>query len=89
LGLLVVLFVSSAAIDDAVAAPQVLQHLGLAPCPRLAVIWADNTYHNHGLHTWIATESLGQWCLDIVRRPEGSKGFVLLPKRSVSLKWIS
>jgi putative transposase len=83
LGLLLVVFVSSAAIDDAVAAPQVLKHLGLATYPRLAVIWADTKYHNHGLNEWIATESLGNWRLEVVRRPEGSKGFVLLPKRWV------
>jgi transposase len=83
LGLLLVVFVHSAAIDDAVAAPQVLKHLGLATSPRLEVIWADNKYHNHSLNEWIATESPGKWRLEIVRRPAGSKGFVLLPKRWV------
>lgn len=83
LGLLLVVFVHSAAIDDAVAAPQVLKHLGLATSPRLEVIWADNKYHNHGLNAWIATTSPGKWRLEIVRRPAGSKGFVLLPKRWV------
>ena len=38
LGLLLVVFVSSAAFDDAGAAPQVLKHLGLDTSPRLAVI---------------------------------------------------
>jgi putative transposase len=42
LGLLLVVFVSSASMDDAVAAPQVLKHLGLATYPRLEVIWADS-----------------------------------------------
>jgi putative transposase len=83
LGLLLVGFVSSAALDDAVAAPQVLKHLGLATYPRLAVMWADNKDHKHGLNDWIKTESLGNWRLEVVRRPEGSKGFVLLPKRWV------
>jgi len=83
LGLLVVVFVSSAALDDAVAAPQVLKHLGLATYPRLAVIWADNKYHKHNLDAWIRTESTGHWRLEVVRRPEGRKGCVLLPKRWV------
>jgi putative transposase len=83
LGLLLVVFVSSAALDDAVAAPSVLQHVELATSPRLAVLWADSKYHNHDLHEWIATESPGNWRLAVVRRPEGSKGFVLLPKRWV------
>jgi transposase len=91
LGLLLVVFVSSAALDDAVAAPQVLKHLGRGPYPRLEVIWADNKYHNHGLNAWITTESTGHWRLEVVRRPEGSKGFVLLPKRWVverTLAWL-
>ena len=91
LGLLLVVFVSSAALDDAVAAPHVLKHLELATYPRLEVIWADSKYHNHGLNEWIATESPGNWRLEVVRRPEGSKGFVLLPKRWVverTLAWL-
>jgi putative transposase len=91
LGLLLVVFVSRAALDDAVAAPHVLKHLELATYPRLEVIWADSKYHNHGLNEWIATESPGTWRLEVVRRPEGSKGFVLLPKRWVverTLAWL-
>lgn len=83
LGLVVVVCVSSAAIDDAVAAPQGLQPLGQGTSPRLEVIGADHTYHNHGRTTWMATESPGQWRLEMVRRPEGSKGCVLLPTRWV------
>ena len=91
LGLLLVVFVSSAALDDAVAAPHVLKHLALAAYPRLAVIWAESKYHHHGLHEWIATASPGTWRLEVVRRPAGSKGFVLLPKRWVverTLAWL-
>jgi putative transposase len=83
LGLLLVLFVSRAAVDDAGAAPQMLQHLGAASYPRLAVVWADNKYHTHALYDWSATESEGNWRLAVVRRPAESKGFVLLPKRWV------
>jgi transposase len=83
LGLLLVVFVSSAALDEAVAAPHVLKHLALAAYPRLAVIWADSQYHHHGLNEWSATASPGTWRLEVVRRPAGSKGFVLLPKRWV------
>src|ERR671925_2332983 len=35
------------------------------------------------LNAWIATEAPVTWSLDIVRRPPGSTGFVLLPKRWV------
>jgi transposase len=54
-------------------------------------MWADTTYHHHGLNDWITTESLGNWRLAVVRRPEGSTGFVLLPKRWVverTLAWL-
>jgi putative transposase len=91
LGLWLVVLVSSAALDDAVAAPEVLKHLGLVTYPRLAGIWADNKSHHHSLNAWIATESPGNWRLEVVRRPEGSTGFVLLPKRWVverTLAWL-
>ena len=83
MGLWFVVLVSRAALDEAVAAPEVLQHLALATYPRLAVLWADNKYHNHSRNAWIATESPGNWHLEVVRRPEGSTGCVLLPKRWV------
>jgi putative transposase len=83
LGLPLAVAVTSAALDDAVAAPQVLAQLGHDRYPRLKVIWADNKYHNHALNAWIDTQSPGQWRLEIVRRPAGAKGFVLLPKRWV------
>ena len=74
LALSLVVFVSSAALDDAVAAPHVLKHLDLAAYPRLEVLWADSKYHNHGLNEWIATESPGTWRLEAVRRPERQQG---------------
>jgi putative transposase len=83
LGLLLAVVVSSAALDDAAAAPQVLQQLGAEHYPRLTVIWADNKYHNHQLNAWVDTEAPGHWRLEIVRRLPGSQGFVLLPKRWV------
>ena len=63
LGLLLAVVVTSAAIDDAVAAPKVLAHLGNAFYPRLEVVWGDSKYHNHGLNQWIATDSPGTWPL--------------------------
>jgi len=81
LGLLLVVCVSRATMDDAVAAPQALQHLGHATSPRVAVIGADRTYHHHRLTRWIETASPGNWHVAVVRRPEGSRGFGLLLKR--------
>lgn len=83
LGLVLAVAVTSASVDDAVAAPQVLAQLDQENYPRLEVVWADNKYHNHALNAWLDTASPGPWRLEIVRRPAGSKGFVLLPKRWV------
>jgi putative transposase len=83
LGLLLAVLVTTASLDDAVAAPRVLGQLSPEMYPRLEVVWGDNKYHNHALNTWLDTESPGPWRLDIVRRPAATKGFVLLPKRWV------
>ena len=83
LGLLLVVVVTSAAMDDAAAAPLVLSQLDSKRYPRLEVIWADSKYHNFVLYDWVKKQGPGAWRLEIVRRPEGAKGFVLLPKRWV------
>jgi putative transposase len=91
LGLLLGVFVSRAALDDAVAAPHVLKHWARAPSPPLAVLGAESKSHQHGLNAWSATESPGTWRLEVGRRPEGSTGFVRLPKRWVverTLAWL-
>lgn len=82
LGLLLAVVVTAASVDDAAAAPRVLAQLDAAAFPRLEVIWADSKYHNHALNRWIEMTS-PRWRIEIVRRPEGTKGFVLLPKRWV------
>jgi len=83
LGLLLAIVVTSAAVDDAAAAPLVLSQLDANRYPRLAVIWADSKYHNFALYDWVKQQESGSWRLEIVRRPKGAKGFVLLPKRWV------
>ncbi len=47
--------------------------------PRLRLIWADAGYNVQWLIEWVQT--VCHWVLEIVKRPEGSKGFVLLPRR--------
>jgi putative transposase len=83
LGLLLAVIVTSAAVDDAAAAPSVLGQLTAERFPRLKVVWADSKYHNHKLHEWIASDSNRLWRLEVKKRPEGAKGFILLPKRWV------
>ncbi len=82
LGLLLVVLVTRAALDDAAAAPRALAQLKAERFPRLLVVWADGKYHNHKLRAWIEGQA-PSWQLEIVRRPEGSQGFVLLPRRWV------
>lgn len=84
LGLLLAVVVTSAAVDDAAAAPRVLSELNSANMPRLEVIWADSKYHNHQLSAWLEHQrDRLRWRLEIVSRPRDAKGFVLLPKRWV------
>lgn len=84
LGLLLAVVVTSAAVDDAAAAPKVLAQLDREEFPRLEVVWADSKYHNHQLNEWLDTnrEPL-PWRLEIVRRPKDATGFVVLAKRWV------
>jgi putative transposase len=83
LGLLLAVVVTGAGVDDARAAPRVLGQLDSRRCPRLEVVWADSKYHNHDLNDWLAGRPDLEWRLEVVRRPPGAKGFVLLPKRWV------
>jgi putative transposase len=83
LGLLLAVVVAAASVDDAKAAPEVLRALRRDDFPRLKVVWADGKYHNHELNAWKAKQARLEWALEVVRRPTGATGFVLLPKRWV------
>jgi putative transposase len=83
LGLLLAVAVTGAGVDDARAAPLVLEQLDAQRCPRLELVWADSKYHNHDLNAWLEGRPDLGWRLEVVRRPPGAKGFVLLPKRWV------
>jgi putative transposase len=80
-GLLLAVVVTAASADDAAAAPQALGQLAAADFPRLRLVWADQKYHNHALYGWV--DEHAHYDLEVVRRPAGAKGFVLLPKRWV------
>lgn len=83
LGLLLAVVVTSAAVDDAAAAPQALGQLTRSEFPRLKVVWADGKYHNYALYDWKDHQRRLPWQLQIVSRPREAKGFILLPKRWV------
>jgi len=82
LGLLLAVLITSAGLDDGVAAPLLLRHVTPRGFPRLVTIFADQKYHNHALDAWIATHRTG-WRIEVKARPEGMKGFTPLEKRWV------
>lgn len=94
LGLPLAVKVTSAAVDDAKAAPLVLSQLDKTKHPRLKIIWADRKYHSYSLDYWNGqqrSKGVFRFHLQVVSRPRGTKGFVLLPKRWVAertLAWL-
>jgi len=82
LGLVLAVAVTGAGVDDGRAAVRVFGRMMPGAFPALEVVWADARYHNHALHRWLRTHARG-WRVEVVRRPGGAEGFVLLPKRWV------
>jgi transposase len=82
LGLLLAVVVTAASADDGTTAPAVLGQLDRQRLPRLELLWADQKYHNHALNAWLE-RTKAPYRIEIVARPAGSKGFVLLPRRWV------
>jgi putative transposase len=82
LGLVLAILITSAGLDDGVAAPLLLGLVTPADFPRLITIFADQKYHNHTLNTWMAVHRTG-WRIEVKMRPEGIKGFTPLEKRWV------
>lgn len=82
LGLLIAVVITSAAIDDGAAAPQLLAQVDPQAFPRLKTIFGDNKYHNHALDAWLK-QNRPAWHIEVKSRPEGTKGFSPLHKRWV------
>jgi putative transposase len=91
MGLLLGVAVTAASADDGNAASEVLWQLDdRARFPRLEVVYADEKYENATAREWLAARG-DPFRLEVVRRPEGSEGFVKLPRRWVverSLAWL-
>jgi putative transposase len=88
MGLLLLVVVHSAGIQDRDGAKLLLMQIaGLFP--RLTLIWADGGYAG-ALVEWV--KAFGGWMLEIIKRPDKAKGFVLLPRRWVverTLAWLN
>jgi transposase len=88
LGLLIVVMVTTAAVQDRAGGRLVLDKAKMA-MPSLVLVWADGGYAGKLLafaHTFLRI------VVHIVRKPEGQKTFEVLPRRWVverTLSWIS
>jgi transposase len=80
LGLLVAAVVHTADIQDRDGAPGVLASIR-ASFPWLRHVFADGGYAGEKLET--ALKGKGNWTLEIIKRSDTAKGFVLLPRRWV------
>jgi putative transposase len=82
LGLLITVVVTAANFDDGTHASLVLSRLTAEHLTRLEVVWGDNKYNNKELNAWMKGFK-AKYRVEVVKRPPGSKGFVLLPRRWV------
>ncbi len=90
MGFLLAVLVTAASVDDAQAAKELFRRADSEAFPRLRTAYADGKYHNHSLYEWMDEQVV--YRLIVVRRPEGAKGFVLVPKRWVAertLSWLN
>jgi putative transposase len=90
LGLLLAVAVTTAALDDGTGASRVLAKLDAQEHPRLEKLWGDHKYRNRSLERWLAAEQT-RYRIEVVKRPLGAKGFVLLHRRWVverSFAWL-
>ena len=78
MGLLLAVVVHSASVQDRDGVKLVTAGLK-ARFPRLKLVWADGAYE--AAVGW--AKQLGRFVLELVRKPAGQKGFVLLPRRWV------
>lgn len=82
MGLLLVVLVTAANLDDGTHAPKVLARLTAAHTSRLDEIRGDSKYNNRTLDRYLLT-SQAKYKMTVVERPPGVTGLVLLPYRWV------
>lgn len=80
IGLPLGMIVTPADVQDRDGAPDLIASLGSA-FPWLHHIFADGGYAGPKLQN--ALNNLGDWTLEIVKRSDAAKGFILLPRRWV------
>jgi len=77
-GLLLAVLVTAADVSDLAGAKALLRG-GKARFPSLRLVWADSAYA--GLVAW--ARRFWGWAVELLRRPKGAKGFVVIPRRWV------
>jgi len=88
LGLLLTVLVPAASVSDPAGARLLFARLGGA-CKKLRLLWVDGAYRGQ-LVDWVSQHM--RFGLRVTLRPEGAKGFVLLPRRWVverTLAWLN
>ncbi len=81
LGLLLIVVVTAANLDDGATAPRLLAGLPVVAFPRLAVVWADRKYRNSKLTAWLSGQD--RLRVEVTSKPDGESGFKPLKKRWV------
>lgn len=82
MGLLLVVLVTAANLDDGTHAPKVLAKLTAAHTSRLDEVRGDSKYNNRTLDRYLRDSGAG-YKVTVVERPPGVTGWVLLPYRWV------
>ena len=82
MGLLLVVAVTAANLDDGTYAPSVLARLTAAHTSRLDEVRGDGKYNNRELDRYLAATG-ARYRVTVVERPAGAKGLVHLPYRWV------
>jgi len=89
-GRLLTVLVHAATVPEAVGAEAVLAR-ARDLFPTIRKVWADSAYHTERLTIWLA-EHWPALDLEIVSRPEGTKGVVVQPRRWVverTVAWLT
>jgi putative transposase len=82
LGLLLVVAVTAANLDDGTHAPKVLSKLRAEKFPRLKAMFGDNKYNNRTLDRWMEQSKVG-YRMEISSKPSDQEGFVPL-----KIRWV-
>jgi len=83
MGLLMMVMVTAANVDDGSFARHVLDELQEDDYPRLEAVFADKKYNNHDLREWLRHSGRG-YRLEISGKREGEGGF-----RPLKVRWVN